>query len=173
MRIVPLAALALLAAASAAEARQPARAGAVEAERPWARATAPGAPAAAAYVTLRNRGAAPDRLLSGSTPAAERVEIHDHVHGQGGVMRMREVAGGVEIPPGATVEFRPGGLHLMLVGPRDRLVPGARFPLTLVFETGGAAEVEVEVAGPGASGPPGAGERGAGGDGKDGHGKGH
>jgi copper(I)-binding protein len=171
MRIAPVAlALALLAAATAAQAQQPARPGAVEAERPWARATAPGAPTAAAYVTLRNRGDAPDRLLSGSSPAAERVEVHAHVHDQGGVMRMREVAGGVEIPAGATVEFRPGGLHLMLVGLRDRLVPGARFPLTLRFESGGAAELEVEVAGPGASGPPGSG--GASGHGGHGHGPG-
>jgi periplasmic copper chaperone A len=146
--------LALLAIPALAQDR--AHADPIAVPQAWARATAPGAPTGAAYLTLRNGGDSADRLVSAASPAAGRIELHAHVHDAGGVMRMRALEGGVAIPPGQAVEMRPGGIHVMLMDLRERLVQGQRFPLTLTFERSGPATVEVEVLGPGASGPAGA-----------------
>ncbi|WP_207485878.1 copper chaperone PCu(A)C [Arenibaculum pallidiluteum] len=140
--------------AAPALAQETASAGEVRITRAWARATAPSAPTGAAYVTLVNGGSQPDRLVSATSPVAERVEIHTHLH-EGGVMRMREVEG-VDLAPGAEAVFGPGGLHLMLMGLRQPLRRGESFPLTLTFARGAAATVTVSVAGPGAGGPEGA-----------------
>ncbi|MFX5085066.1 copper chaperone PCu(A)C, partial [Acinetobacter baumannii] len=71
-------------------------------------------------MTLRNRGAVPDRLVGAETPAARSVEIHEQ-RMEDGVMRMRPLPGGVPLPPGETVTLGPGGTHLMLVGPTRAL----------------------------------------------------
>ncbi|MFM8988248.1 MAG: copper chaperone PCu(A)C, partial [Alphaproteobacteria bacterium] len=44
---------------------------------PWTRATAPSAKVGAGYMTIANGGASADRLVSASTPASARVEIHE------------------------------------------------------------------------------------------------
>src|SRR5262245_16507263 len=45
-------------------------------ERPWSRATPPGAQTASAYLTIVNHGSDPDVLVGGSSPEASRVELH-------------------------------------------------------------------------------------------------
>ena len=152
----PIAAVLLGAAAAAAHAQAPAaappaaQAPAVQALSPWARSTAPRQGTGAAYRDLRS--AAGDRLLRASTPAAARVEVHE-TRMDGEVMRMREVAA-LDLPPGRTVALAPGRHHLMLVGLKERLMPGQRFVLRLEFERAAPLEVEVAVrqAGPGADG---------------------
>src|SRR6516225_363056 len=74
-----------------------------------------GANIAAAYMTLRNKGTAPDRLVSGSVAVAGRFEVHSMVMEQG-VAKMRPVEGGLEIKPGETVERKRGSFHVMLMG---------------------------------------------------------
>ncbi len=113
-------------------------------DHPWARATAPQQQNGAAYFTVTNNGATADRIVAAESPVAGRVELHTHDVDSAGVMRMRQVEA-IELPPGETVALRPGGLHVMLIGLEDRLVEGAAFPLTIVFEAAGAVEVEVRV----------------------------
>jgi copper(I)-binding protein len=105
-----------------------------------------------AFVTLLNTADAPDRLVSASSAVAERVELHTHIM-DGGVMRMREVEGGIPLPPGETVNLQPGGLHIMLLGLNQGLAAGSRFPLTLTFEKAGSVQVEVPVEAMGSMGP--------------------
>ena len=62
---------------------------------------------------ITNTGTTPDRLVGGATEVAKRFEIHE-MSMDGGVMKMRELANGLEIPPGATVELKPGSYHLMM-----------------------------------------------------------
>jgi hypothetical protein len=70
-----------------------------------------------------------------------------HTHSmQNGIMMMRQLEA-VEIPAGGSVEFKPGGNHIMLIGLERPLVAGDRFPLTLKFEHGGMVETIVEVHG--------------------------
>lgn len=118
---------------------------------PWARATAGTATAGAAYMTLNNTGATADRLTEASSPVAARTEIHTHII-EGDIMRMRAIEG-VDLPPRETVEFQPGGLHVMLIGLKAALQEGESFPLTLNFAEAGAATVEVKVLQPGAVEP--------------------
>ncbi len=109
---------------------------------PHARPTAPSQPTGGGYLTVVNNGVA-DRLLSATSPVAESVQLHS-MRMEGDVMRMRKVDA-IELPPGKTVELRPGGLHLMLVGLRTPLAPGETFPMTLRFEKAGEVKVDVKV----------------------------
>ncbi|GIZ50833.1 copper chaperone PCu(A)C [Noviherbaspirillum aridicola] len=110
----------------------------------YARATMPQQPAGGAYLTIENRGKAADRLVGAATPVAKSVELHT-MSMQGNVMKMREV-GGIDIGSAATLEMKPGeGYHLMLMGLRQPLRAGERFPLTLQFDKAGKLEVEVSV----------------------------
>lgn len=125
------------------------RAGDVAVGRPWTRAIAAGAPTATGYMTFRNEGSAPDRLVSASTPMARAVELHESTVADG-IMRMRPLPSGIQIPPGATVRLEPGGLHAMLAGPSGPFAQGTRVPLTLRFERAGEVTVELAVEAPGA-----------------------
>jgi len=128
--------------------------GAVQVEKPWARASI-GA-TAAAYLTLLNRGAAPDRLVGTTTPAAKSAQLHE-TREDGGVMRMRPVKA-LALAPGAPVTLKPGGLHIMLTGLARPLKPGESFPLTLRFEHAGAVTVTVPVEAAASDRPAGAAE---------------
>ena len=125
--------------------------GDIQVRHPWSRATAPGAKVAAGYMEIRNNGAQPDRLLSASTPAAQRVEMH-LTQRDGEVMKMREVKA-FEIPARSRYELRPSGSHLMLVDIVRPLKKGERFPMKLRFEKAGEIEVQVEVQDLGARAP--------------------
>ncbi len=118
--------------------------GALKIGHPWARPTPPGAPTAAGYLTLTNTGAAPDRLLGGSSPMAAGIELHQ-MSMAGGIMRMRLLRGGLTIPPGATVKLEPGGYHLMMIGPKTMFKIGDDVPATLNFARAGAIKVEFYV----------------------------
>ena len=155
-----LAICALLWLAAPAPAAEPYRVGALEIVQPWTRATPSGATVAGGYLRIRNTGSAPDRLVGGSSEVAKRFEIHSMAM-DGGVMRMRQVADGLEIKPGETVEFKPGGLHVMFVDLTRPLKKGERIKGTLRFEKAGAVDVEFPVEAIGAN-PGGAGGHGAG-----------
>jgi copper(I)-binding protein len=118
------------------------KAGALEIGQPWTRATPKGAAVAGGFMTIRNTGTAPDRLVGGSFEASKRVEVHEMKVDAGGVMRMREIAGGLEIAPGATVELKPGGYHVMFMDLTRQLQQGESVKGTLVFEKAGKVEVE-------------------------------
>src|SRR6516165_1016813 len=78
----------------------------------WSRATPKGAKTGGAYLTIENKGSAPDRLVGGSADSAGKVEIHE-MSMTSGVMKMRPLDKGLEIDPGKTVKLSPGGYHLM------------------------------------------------------------
>ncbi len=115
----------------------------IEIERPWARATAPGAKVAAGYMVIRNKGIAFDKLVAASSPAAARVELHVHVR-EGDVVRMREVPG-YKVPANGAFELKPGGAHLMFVEIRRPFKEGERVPVKLRFERAGEVGAEFHV----------------------------
>ena len=122
-------------------------------ERPWARATPPGAPTGAAYLTIVNHGSEPDVLVAASSPAAARVEFHMTTMTDG-VMKMRPATNGVALPGGVTVELKPdGGYHLMLAGLKAPLRSGTMLPVTLRFAKAGSIDVVFAVEPIGARGP--------------------
>ncbi|WP_019995496.1 copper chaperone PCu(A)C [Aureimonas ureilytica] len=135
------------------------KAGSIEIGHPWSRATPPGARTGAGYFVLTNTGSADDKLVSASSPAAEKVEVHE-MSIQDGIMNMRRVDE-LTIPAGGTASLSPGGYHLMLMGLKAPFKEGQMIPVTLTFEKGGPVEVELQVDKMGATGPAhGAGEAG-------------
>jgi copper(I)-binding protein len=139
-----LAGIALVLAAVALHAHEY-KLGAIAIGHPHARFTVAGQTAGGGFMKLVNNGAA-DRLLSASAPVCDRVEMHT-MRMEGDVMRMRQLET-IELPASKTVELKPGGLHLMLVGLKAPLKAGERFPLTLRFEKAGEVTVEVAIEAP-------------------------
>jgi copper(I)-binding protein len=126
--------------------------GAIEIRQPWTRATPPTAESGGGFLVLTNTGTTPDRLIAVKSPVADKAEIHE-MKMDGNIMRMRELDKGIEIPPGATVELKPGGFHIMFMGLKAPFAKDAKVPLTLVFEKAGSIDVELQVAAMGAGGP--------------------
>lgn len=117
--------------------------GALKIDHPYSRAMPASSPTAAVFMTISNSGGA-DRLLAASTPQAARAELHQHLN-DNGVMRMRQVSGGIALPADSQVKLAPGGLHLMLLEVPKQALDGERFPLQLRFEKAGKLTVEVKV----------------------------
>ncbi len=138
------AAAALLFAACAAQAHEY-RIGDLVIDHPWARPTAGPNTPGAAYMTVRNQGQEAETLAGAASPDAGKVEVHENLHDANGVMRMRAVEGGLKIPPGGTVELKPGGYHLMLTGLKHDLKEGGQIPLTLTFARAGNVDVDVKI----------------------------
>ena len=113
----------LLAAATAAQAQ-------VEARAAWTRATVQGQTAAGAYMQLTSRERA--SVVGAESPAAGTVEIHEMMM-EGKVMRMRALSK-LELPPGKTVELKPGGYHIMLLSLPRPLKKGEVVPIRLKVE---------------------------------------
>lgn len=111
---------------------------------PWSRETAEGQNAGGAFMSIANTGTAADRLTGGSTPVAGRVEIHT-MSMDGGVMRMRQLDEGLEVPVGGEVTLKPGSFHVMLMDLKQPLKAGDTVPLTLTFKGAGTVETELVV----------------------------
>lgn len=136
-----LAGAALLTVAAAASA-QDAKLGAITVSAAQARPTVAGQAAGGAFLRLENAGPA-DRLVAASAPAVGRVELHT-MRMEGDVMRMRQIDA-IDLPAGGTVELKPGGMHLMLMGLKAPLKSGDTVPVTLRFEKAGEVTVAVPV----------------------------
>jgi copper(I)-binding protein len=98
----------------------------------------------AGYLTVTNTGAAADRLLSASSPAAGRVEIHQSMV-MNGVAMMHAADRGVAVPAGGKAVLAPGGYHLMLIGLKAASPAGGSVPVTLTFERAGKMNVNLAV----------------------------
>ena len=100
------------------------------------------------YATLRNTTSRPVTLVGASSPVARHAELHRSMamHEMNGMnaMGMRPVAR-VTIPAHGTLRLQPGGDHVMLLGLRQQLAAGQRFPVTFRFAGGGTARGEVQV----------------------------
>jgi copper(I)-binding protein len=123
--------------------------GGLKISAPWARATPKGASVGGGYMKITNTGTAPDRLVGGSTDICRRFEVHE-MKMEGGVMKMRPLADGIEIKPGQTVTLDPSGYHVMLVGLNKQLMQGDHFKATLEFARAGKVDVDFTVEGIGA-----------------------
>jgi copper(I)-binding protein len=118
----------------------------------WSRATPSGAKVGGGYLTIENKGATPDKLISATADVAAKVEVHEMAMNNG-TMTMRPLENGVTIDPGKTVKLAPGGLHLMMMDLKNPLKQGDKVPVTLQFEKAGKVAVTLGVQGVGAKGP--------------------
>lgn len=119
--------------------------GSLRIENAWARATIGQSRISAAYMTIHNTGAAPDRVVAASSPVAGAVELHTHVM-ENNVARMRRIEA-MEATPGSPTVLAPGGLHIMLLDLRRPLAAGETLPLTLELASGARVEIAMPVRG--------------------------
>ena len=127
------------------QAQTPAKApqkGQVQIQDAWARPTVPGQTVGGGYFRV-DGGPTADRLTAASTDIAQAVELHT-MRMDGDVMRMRQLDS-VDVPANQSVEFKPGGMHVMLIGLKTPLKVGNSFPITLRFEKAGPVSVNVRV----------------------------
>ncbi len=111
----------------------------------YVRAAMPGAPSAAAFMIINNSGAEDDRLISVSSSIAEQTELHTHMHGADGVMKMVAVEDGFVIPAGGTHALERGGDHVMFMGLKQPLENGQSVILDLNFEKAGVQQLTLPV----------------------------
>jgi hypothetical protein len=108
----------------------------------WARATVQGQKASGAFMTITAKDAG--KLVSVSSPVAGVVEVHE-MKLAGDVMKMRAVAGGLDLPAGQAIELKPGGYHVMLMDLKLPLVKDTTIPMTLVFKDAKGKESRTEI----------------------------
>jgi len=113
-------------------------------EDPFARPSPSEGGNGGAFMTIVNAAGTADRLISAQSPASKTVELHETTEVDG-VMKMRPVPGGFEVPANGRLELKPGGKHVMLIGLTAPLAAGQTIEITLNFEKSGAIKVQVPV----------------------------
>jgi copper(I)-binding protein len=109
----------------------------------WARSAASGQNGAV-YFVIENQTGQDDTLMDVRGDTAEAVEVHLSQMDDKDVMTM-ERQESVSIPAKSSVEFKPGGLHVMLIGLKKDLQMGDTFDITLVFQNAGEININVPV----------------------------
>ena len=117
----------------------------------WTRATPGSATTAAVYLKIASNKDA-DRLVGVEVAAAENAEVHDEAS-QNGVVKMAPLPQ-IDIPAGGTVNFAPGGRHVMLTGLKGPLKEGDSFIMTMKFDKAGSESTPVRVLASTATGLP-------------------
>ncbi len=129
------------------------KAGTLTIDHPWTREMPPGAKVGGGFMVIANSGDSADVLVGLKTPRADHGEVHEMAM-KDGVMEMRELKGGLEIPAGGSVELKPGSFHVMFMGVTEGFKEGEKIPGVLVFEKAGEVPVEFVVGPVGGKMPP-------------------
>lgn len=119
---------------------------AIEVRDVWVRAMPAGIPNSAAFFEINNHLPKAVTLVRISTPAAKKSEMHETIQ-QGPFTTMNEVKA-LTVPAKESVDLKPGGLHVMLVGLEKTLQEGQTIPLTLTFEDGTKVTVDAKIKNP-------------------------
>jgi copper(I)-binding protein len=114
---------------------------ALEIVHPWCIETEDTAKPVAVFMTIKNAGAKPDRLLRASASDAAKTELRAGVppDAEG------EVVASIPIDGRGEVNLKRGGPHILLTGVKKQLGPYDSFLMTLTFARAGKVEVEVMV----------------------------
>ena len=113
-------------------------------ENPAIRATVPNAKVAGGFMIIKNTGNQADRLIAGSANFAGKVEIHEMAVSDG-IMRMRKLSDGLEIPAGGSVHLKPGSFHVMFMKLGEQMKEGEKRKAIVEFQNAGKVEVEFTV----------------------------
>ncbi len=114
-------------------------------ENGYARANGASAKAGAAFMVIKNHTDDADRLIAASTSSARKAELHTHIMDANGVMMMREVEAGFEVPAHSATTLARGGNHIMMMGLTQAMNQGDVVTLSLTFENAGEVTVEIPV----------------------------
>ena len=116
----------------------------------WIRQAPPGVTMMAGYATLKNEGDAPIKVFTVQSDAFRQSSIHETVV-ERGVSKMRELPR-IDLAPGATIEMKPGGAHLMLQEPRHAILVGDKVHMVFLLADGTRVETYFDVVAPDAAG---------------------
>jgi copper(I)-binding protein len=101
----------------------------------WVREAPPGTQVLAAYMELKNKGAADVKIVGMTSPEFHRVELHETVQ-QDGVARM-VARPDFNVPAKKSIHLKPGGHHVMLITPHKPPVrAGDKIALKLALDNG-------------------------------------
>ena len=114
----------------------------LEIVHPWCIETSDTAKPVAVFMTIRNAGGRPDKLLRASTSLAAKAELRE---GGAAPEAMSKVIGSVAVSSRGEIDLKRGGPHILLSGMKKQLGAYDAFVMTLVFERAGKVEVEVQV----------------------------
>ena len=118
----------------------------IKIENAWLQAVPPVSSDTAAFMRIHNDGQTPIKLVGGSCAIATRVEpmiTTTQVHDGHKVMGMEGVPA-LEIPAGGTLDLKPGGDHVMVMGLKTHPKEGDRVNMVLRFAPGDQ-QVNVEL----------------------------
>ncbi|WP_027072735.1 MULTISPECIES: copper chaperone PCu(A)C [unclassified Luteimonas] len=119
-----------------------------EIDSAWIRKPPMAMPMMAGFAEIRNPCAEPVRIVAARSPAFGAVELHETTRVDG-VSRMRHVEA-LDVPARGTVVLAPGGLHLMLMQPKDEAVEGSTLEVELELDDGRRLAAGFQVRAPGA-----------------------
>jgi len=110
--------------------------GQFETKDSWIAEAPPNVIAQAGYLTLDNNTSKPMSLISATSDAFEKIQIHrsEHDKATGLVKMIHEKK--ANIPAHTTLKFKPGGYHLMLINPKSSLKKGDQTAIKLTFADG-------------------------------------
>ncbi|MDA1287799.1 MAG: copper chaperone PCu(A)C [Proteobacteria bacterium] len=123
----------------------PALSGEITIHDAYARASGAAAQSGAIFMVIENTGETDDRLIGAKTESAMKAELHTHIEDANGVMMMREIDGGIQIPAHDQHSLKRGGDHVMLMGITKPLIQGETLTMTLTFSKAGDMVVEVPI----------------------------
>ncbi len=109
----------------------------------YVRAVPPGQPNSASFMVIKNNSSENLALVGAESAVAKALELHTHTM-KDGMMRMRQVKT-IDLPAGDVVSLQPGGLHVMVIGLQQKLIPGEQIDMALVFSDGSKLELKVPV----------------------------
>jgi periplasmic copper chaperone A len=115
----------------------------LQAENAWVPWAPPGLKVHVAYMTIVNRGATDQIIVSAESTGYERIELHRSVI-KDGVSTMQAIDE-VRVPANGRIEFAPTGLHLMLIGPRRPQAVDGRVQIVLRLSGGEKVDVSAVV----------------------------
>ena len=118
----------------------------ISVESVWGRSSPAVADAGAFYLNIKNTGSAADKLIGVKAEVCGKAELHETVDKGGGMMEMQPIAGqAIDVPAGATVELKPGGMHVMCMMKKAEFKVGDKYSITLVFEKAGEMKLDAEI----------------------------
>lgn len=114
-------------------------------DKAYARAVGASAMAGAAFMQITNQSGQDDILTGATTNVSAMTELHTHIDDGDGVIKMRQIVGGIKLAAGETIVMKRGGDHVMLMGLNDSLDTGETLEITLTFKEAGDVIVKVPV----------------------------
>lgn len=94
------------------------------------------------FMELINRSEEPHKLIAATSPIASQVQLHETINNKGN--RMQKIDS-ISIKNESEKDLKPGGLHVMLIGLKEKLIKNNFIPITLIFNDGSWLKVRAKV----------------------------